>query len=286
MAGRGKNRRKQDAAVRAQSLKQSATRLGTLALRVILVIALSGGLYLGATRGYRWATTSPTFALEDVTFTGQSRSSEAELLRRAGLAFGQNLFQMDVTALERAMDAHPWVRHVEVTRHFPSRIAVEVEEFEPAAMVSLGELYLLDREGAPFKKVQAGDALDLPLVTGINREEYVAAPEKASERFRAALVLVDAWSAGMGNGKPDFGTVSEIRIANDGMTVVTEDGVEVRMGLDETPEKLARLAKVRSELTRRGLEAEIIHLDNRVRPGWVTVKLPTPLSERKRGSAQ
>ncbi|MGA9524518.1 MAG: FtsQ-type POTRA domain-containing protein [Myxococcaceae bacterium] len=272
--------------MRTQSLKQSATRLGTLVLRVAVVIGLSGGLYFGATHGYRWATTSPTFALEDVTFTGHSRSTEGELLRLAGLAFGQNLFRMDVAALERAMDAHLWVRHVEVTRHFPSRIAVEVEEFEPAALVSLGELYLLDREGAPFKKLQAGDELDLPLVTGMTREEYVASPEKASGQFRAALELMAAWSGSKEDGTPAFGDVSEIRIAKDGMTVVTEKGVEVRMGLDDTPAKLARLEKVRSELTRRGLEAEIVHLDNRARPGWVTVKLPTPLSERKRGSVQ
>ncbi len=276
MTGRGKNRRRQDATVRARTLKQSATRLGTLVLRVVIVLGLSGGLYFGATHGYRWATTSPSFALEDVTFSGNARSTEGELLRLAGLAFGQNLFQMDVTALERAMDAHPWVRKVEVTRHFPSRIAVEVEEFEPAAMGSLGELYLLDREGVPFKKLQAGDELDLPLVTGLTREAYVASPEKASGQFRAALALMDAWS----------GEVSEIRIAQDGMTVVTENGVEVRMGLGDTPGKLARLEKVRTELGRRGLEAEVVHLDNRVRPGWVTVKLPTPLSERKRGSVQ
>jgi len=275
MAGRGKNRRKQDASVRAEALKERAAQAGTLFVRLVVAVALSAGLYFGGIHLHQWATTSPKFALTDVTVTGHARATEAELLRMANLAFGQNLFRLDTAALERAMDAHPWVRTVSATRHFPSSVSVEVEEYEPAALVSLGELYLVDREGSPFKKLLAGDDLDVPLLTGISREDYMASPEKASEQMRAALELVDAFEE----------PLSEVHIAGEGMTVMTQEGVEIRMGHDETQQKLARLNKVRAELKRRGLQAEVIHLDNRVRPGWVTVKLPNPQSER-RGSVQ
>jgi cell division protein FtsQ len=275
MAGRGSNRRKQDAGVRAAALRQGVARVCALGLRLGLAGVLAAGLYWGGTHLHLWATSSPTFALQDVKVSGGQRVTDAELLRLGGLAFGQNLFRLDPPALERALAAHPWVRQVRVTRHFPTTLSIEVDEYAPAALVSLGELYLVDLDGTPFKKLQAGDALDLPLLTGLDREAYVADPGRAAQRMRGALALAD------GFGEP----VSEVRMADEGMTVVTGKGVEVRMGFEHTPEKLARLSKVQAELGRRGLQAEVIHLDNRVRPGWITVKLPNPHSER-RGSVQ
>ena len=35
------------------------------------------------------------------------------------------------------------------------------------ALVSLGDLYVVDAEGAPFKRCSREDAVDLPLVTGV-----------------------------------------------------------------------------------------------------------------------
>ena len=61
---------------------------------------------------------------QEVDLHRPQRAPRAELLKLAGLAAGQNLFALDVAALERAMAAHPWVRTVEVTRHFPSRVSV------------------------------------------------------------------------------------------------------------------------------------------------------------------
>ncbi|HYO69285.1 MAG TPA: cell division protein FtsQ, partial [Archangium sp.] len=47
-----------------------------------------------------------------------------------------------------------------------------------------------------------------------------------------------------------------------------------------------RLSRVREELRARGLSAEVIHLENRARPGWVAVKISSPVSERNGGPAQ
>lgn len=276
--GRGKNRRRTDAAQRAEAMKSFASRAATLVVRLGAALAILAVLFFGGRAAYNWATTSPTFALKTVTVSGTHHSDQSDLCRMAGLTRGQNLVLLDVDAATRAMEQHPWVRSATITRHFPNALSVEIQEHVPAAMVALGELYLLDDQGEPFKKLTAGDSLDLPLVTGLTREDYVARREDCEALMRKALETAHA-----------FGTaqaVSEVRISNDEFTVVTTDGTEVRLGDEATPEKLQRLARVRAELKRRGLSAEVIHLDNRVRPAWVTVKVSTPLSERKPGSMQ
>jgi cell division protein FtsQ len=277
--GRGKNRRRVDAAQRAQALGHAFSRVGRLFARIAGAAALLSGAYFGARKLHAWATTSERFALDAVTFAGTHRASPAELARSAGLVKGVNLFELDLAAAKRAIEQHPWVREADVTRHLPSAVSVRVEEHEPAAVISLGDLYLVDREGKPFKRLQPADALDLPLLTGVSREAYVANPAEAAESFRRALAALGA-CAGMEKAE----RISEVHIGARSLTVITASGIEVRLGEGASAEKLARLSRVRAELARRGLSAEVIHLDNRVRPGWVAVKLSTSPSERRSGS--
>jgi cell division protein FtsQ len=63
------------------------------------------------------------------------------------------------------------------------------------------------------------------------------------------------------------------------VTVVQNDGVEVRLGQGDLPAKLERLARIRKELQSRKLTAEVIRLDNRTRPDWVTVQLSSSSSK-------
>ena len=116
---------------------------------------------------------------------------------------------------------------MEVTRRFPDRVSVEVAEHVPAALAVLGDLYVLDEEGEPFKRVTPGDGLDLPLVTGLDREAYVTDPAAARERLRAALEVArayDALSPARRSGCPRSGW------RRTALALVTVSGQEVRMG--------------------------------------------------------
>jgi cell division protein FtsQ len=281
--GRGKNRRRNDTAERAADTRAFAARVWPIVWRLGVAAAACAGLVVGGEHAWRWATTAPTFALRTVTVSGAGRAEAGEVSRLAGLYEGQNLFLLDVATAVKGAEAHPWVKKASLRRHFPSSVAVTVEEYEPAALVALGELYLLDRDGTPFKRLSAGDALDLPLVTGITREGYADNPEASAALFRQALSAIDTWEAA--SEDPDDAP-SELRLRGGEMTVVTRAGVEVRVGREVTEDKLQRLSRVRRELARRGLSAEVVHLDNRARPGWVTVKTSTPALERRRESVQ
>lgn len=275
--GKPKNRRRQDVTHRKAAVTGAVRAHGPSAVKALLFAGVTAGLVWGWMELRAWALASPRFALTDASFEGLQQATRAELIRLSGLAAGQNLFALDVDALERAMLQHPWVRGVEVTRHFPSAVAVEVQEHVPAALAVLGDLYVLDEEGEPFKRVTPGDGLDLPLVTGLTREAYMADPDAARERFRTALSVARAYEA---LSPPKDERLSEVKVEATSVTLVAASGQEVRLGEGEAEAKLRRLARIRRELRTRGLAAEIIHLDNRARPGWVAVKLSNPVSER------
>jgi cell division protein FtsQ len=273
---RHRNRRRAAAGERATAVK-SLTLLARKLARVALVCTVTCGLGLGGYSAYRWLRTSPRFALKAVTFRGLRHANEHELCRIAGLFPGLNLFAVDVATVQRAMTMHPWVERAEVARIFPSSLSVSVKEHVPVAVVVLGELYLIDSEGRPFKKVHGGEAVDLPLLTGLQREQFVDAPDASRLQVLKALEIAAAY------GKVDPSPLSEIRLSRYGLTLVTGTGQELHLGEGEIAEKLARLKEVRAELERRGLVAQVIYLENRARPNWIAAKVSTAVGEGKTG---
>jgi cell division protein FtsQ len=266
-------------AQRADAVKGAVRARGVPALRLFLALGVAAALGYGGWRTWLWATHAPTFALKTVTFSGVHRARTDDLVRMGGLAKGENLFLLDPLQIERGMAGHPWVRKVSLTRHFPSAVAIRIEEHVPSAIAALGDLYLLDEDGAPFKKVEPSDKVDLPLVTGVDREAYLQDPKAAAKRTREALAAMRAYAAQPGAE----GELSEVHVEDEGLTLVTLDGVRIRVGGGELDSSLKRLARVRAERHARGLVADVIHLENRKRPGWVAIKLSTPDSERSKG---
>jgi len=179
-----------------------------------------------------------------------------------------NLWALDRDAVAQAMAAHPWVRTVEVTRSLPDTLQLRVEERAPVALASLGDLYVVDADGAPFKRLSPAEALDLPLLTGLTREAAEKDPTGTAVRLREALGVADAYQRAFERPR-----LSEVQLGEAGFDLVIADGTRVVLGRDDLDGQLRRLRRVRDELQQRGLLAAAIHLENRVRPGWVAVQV-------------
>ena len=273
---RKKNRRRVDVAKKTGELKAAAKRHAPVALKVVASAVIACALAYGSVLAWRFITTSPTFALRAVNVNGADRATESALVKLGGITLGTNLFVLDTRAIERSISSHPWVKQVSVRRRVPSTLSIEVTEHTPVAMMSLGDLYLVNSEGEPFKRVQASEPIDLPLLTGVEREEVVAHREESLAAVRQTIAVIDSYSQSPASkGHP----LSEVHVDESGVTLVTSSGEEIRMGEGGVPEKLERLARVRRELASRQLTAALIRLDNRARPNWVTVQQriqPTP----------
>lgn len=274
-------------ATRAEGTAARIKRLALALLKVLVVVALAVGGAFAAVGGQAWLKRSPHFAVARITVTGNHKASRAELLERGRLALGHNLFALDLERARTAIAAHPWIDSAELRRRLPDGLELKVVERQPAAVLALGELYLVDREGEPFKRLQAEDGVDLPLVTGLEREEFErtagpakeARPGRGRERVQLALSAIAAWNKSA-TGKSE--ALSEARVAPDGITLVTQGGLEVRVGDEDFDSRLSRLSRVRAELAQRSLTAQVVRLDNRARPGWVAVQLSGAGSERSR----
>lgn len=180
-------------------------------LRAVALVCAIGAMAGSAWAGHRWLMTSPRFAITSIAVSGAHRVDAARLRAELPVRIGDNVFA-DLTAIARVARTDPWVASAEVHRILPHTIAIELREHTAAAVVELGERYLADPEGQPFKRIAPSDlaALDpdgdgaprLPLITGLTRAAYTADPQATARTVRDAIAAAGHWRAA---GRPALG---------------------------------------------------------------------------------
>ena len=194
--------------------------------------------------------------VDEVLVNRCARIPAREVLDLVRLGPGRNVLRLDLDAVRRRVEDHPWVARATVRRVLPGRLVVRIQEREPVAIVHLEDLYYLDGLGRVFKKIAPGDPTDHPVVTGLTRRDVIEGVE-ADRLLARALELV--WQGQQ--GEKGFGGLSEVRIDPSGdFTLVTErEGLVVRVGREDFAPKLARLSKVLSLLGAR--VAQVARID-------------------------
>lgn len=274
------NRRRVDRHGQVQRTGAAMRSVAAMLLRLVGALAVAAALGWGAWAGYAWLRTSPRFAVKSLAFTGVSHAGEEELVRRAQLVAGTNIFAVDLAAAALAMEQDPWVRHVRLARELPDTLRIAVDEHTPVALVASSGLYAVDTEGLPFKRVSSGDKLDLPVITGLARDRLEQGRDGGA--LREALSIIASYEK---QGLHERAPLSELHVAFDSgepawTAYCGDEPVEVHLGVlgrGDGPEApavvLQRLARVWDEIERRGARARSIDLGNRQRPEWVAARL-------------
>jgi cell division protein FtsQ len=243
------------------------------ALRLAVPVVVSVAILAGA--GFlvwRLGFAGELLRIRELSFDGLARATAEELVELSPVQPGDHLLFSDPEAVEAALRRHPWIASVEVSRRLPPALSVTVVERRAAALVALGDLYLVDDRGQVFKRAVPGDGLDLPVITGIGRDGWVERRGEVEPLIAGALALAARWAE---RGLDRRARISEIHIDPDYGTTLWagDEGLEIRLGQGDLPEKLSRLERVLAAVEAEGQRAEVLHLDNRRRPDWVAVRL-------------
>ena len=94
--------------------------LGALALATVLLL---------------WVTRWPVFSVRAIRIEGDvTRNSVSTIRANAAPRLAGNFFTLDLAAGRRAFEAVPWVRQAVVTRVWPNRLTVRLEEHRAVAL--------------------------------------------------------------------------------------------------------------------------------------------------------
>ena len=278
------NRRRVTPAERSSSAEQSESSETVTAeksaLRGVAVhmlqLAVAAGLTMGVVfigiAAYRHATTSDYFKFDDAEISGNSRLTDEEVLRAAGLVLGENIFETDTAKARSGLLQNSWIESAEVVRRLPGTVKIRITERKARALVNLDVLYLVDDMGRVFKRWVRGDPVPAPIVTGISREEYLQSSSEIESILCDALDLADRYArVGLERTMP----LQEIyREPDTGFSLtVGEDPVYVRFGKGPYKKKLRRLAQLFHRMAGENRRAGQVFFDNEIRPDRITVKL-------------
>jgi len=210
---------------------------------------------LGLALLYYQVLTSSLFYIKDtkdIEITGLKRLQPELILKLAKLGPGTNLLALKPFQAERALETHPWIARASLTRNWPQRVHIHIQEREPTALVQLGELYYVDHRGRLFKPLSPGDPHDFPIITVLPREFFSPNEGALPETMTRITKLMDL----LKKTPPPLNleNVSEIHVDLErGFTLYANGlGAGVDLGRDHYQEKLQRLALAWPVLTKRG----------------------------------
>jgi len=252
-------------------------RLGALlwtTTKIVSGVALVAGVALGVGYGaYRYALSSPRFAVSKIEIEGAVRLAQPEILALAGVEPGKNLFTLDTAKAEAGLLSNPWIREAHVERALPSGLHITLTEREAAALAVVGDsLVLVSPAGEPFKVQVEGDPQDLPVVTGVDAERLTRDPEREVERLATAMEILRQYrDLELGRIQP----AQEVHLepSGDVTLVIGKQGLALHLGKGPWKKKLLMAARVVGRLQRDGRSAGIVFLDNDAHPERVVARV-------------
>lgn len=250
-------------------------KIGRLALqagKLLLLCALLAATGFGGYHGYRRVAASTYFNVKSIEVTGTRRAPRSELVRSVESSRGRSLFAVDLKAIARAVEGHPWVKRADVRRELPDRLVIEVTEHRAQAVLLLGHLYLVGEDGEVFKRAALDEVEGLPVITGVDRLSYLNEPAAARARVVRGLEALRRYYDGA--PRPPL---SEVNVGErEQVTLYLRHGVAVRLGAaGADPTRLKRFDRVWAALGPDTQRVRVVYLDNEIRTDRVTVRFGT-----------
>jgi cell division protein FtsQ len=203
------------------------------------------------------------FSIKAVTIAGERELKEQDILAVAGIGPRNSLLFLDVATIRERLKQLPLVKEAAVTKLYPDRLLIEIEERQPSALwQSDGQVRIIAADGVPLAAMRDQRFIHLPLVVGAG----------ANEKLAQYLALLET------AGDLRERIVAGVLVAGRRWTLKTATGIEVLLPEMEPAAALAKLVDL--QRTSHVLDKDILSLDFRQR-GQVVARLAEEAADER-----
>jgi cell division protein FtsQ len=195
------------------------------------------------------------FGIRTVTISGAQALTQQEIIAVTGIGAKDSLPFLDVRKVRERLQALPLVKDASISKLYPGRVVIEVEERKPFALWQQdGAVKIVAADGTPIDDYANRRFAALPLVVGAG----------ANARLGEYMALLQA----AGDLRPRI--KAGILVAQRRWTLQMDNHVEVALPELGAAAALARLAQFQREA--HVIDKDILAIDLRV-PGRMFVRL-------------
>ncbi len=171
-----------------------------------------------------WAYQSELFRICQVVIRGNDHVTEDEILQLSNVTDQDNLLSLDLKSIAKSIEAHPWVRSVEVKKKLPDYLMITLKEHTPVALLNSDKMYLVDKQGEIIDKLSIEKSVSLPIITGIDPKNIVDNKISGSQNHRIQKALELISMASKGTRTLGVNNISQIDLTKrDTLILVTSD---------------------------------------------------------------
>jgi cell division protein FtsQ len=173
------------------------------------------------------------------------------------------LYQADLTAIQRNVMSHHYVKDAVVERNLPNTIYIQVRERIPIALLNGSETKYLDEDGVVLPRSVSHKLFDLPMISGLPLSEKLALGSTITQiEIQEILQLLSALKT---VNRPLYHNISEVQLRNGGDIILyaAEGGVPIIFGHGEVPSKLVRLETFWNDIVRTRGSQSLQYVDLR-----------------------
>ena len=237
-------------------------------LMLVLGIVVSAEVWKTQTNTLIIETTRDAgLVLSDLHISGLQRTKRDSILAVLDVDNGMPLLSVDLAALQKRIEALPWIKRAEVSRILPGGLNISITEREPFALLqSKGKVALIDRDGTTITDRGLAEFSELPLIVGAISPDDL----RYFENMRQIAFGVT------GRIK------SAVRIGNRRWDFIFDNGIRVKLPEDIAPDYNAATAWEKFILLNQShnlLSREISVIDMRT-PDRLILRI-TPEGQRK-----
>ena len=245
----------------------SAKRRVKIISRIVIFLKMISGIAVvlimsfGFIFGYDLLTQCEYFKIRNLNIEGNRMLTREQVAELAKINENINIFSVNLSITRKKLLANPWIAAAEVIREIPDRITLKIKEHKPVGIIDLGKKYIINVEGEVFKELKATDAVNLPVIKGLEVSDLGDLSRPGSIQFMAVMQVLE-----LGQNPESIilnRMTKEIRVDREmGLTLYMSDGIKsIKLGFDNFPDKYNGLKDVLIYMKKRPDFADFVSID-------------------------
>ena len=177
--------------------RKTASRVKVVAVVALVLAALGAGIYEArafALHSWRFRVRSE----KDIELAGDAPNSRAQTMEKMREVVGRNVFQISLAERKQELEKIPWIESATVSRLWPNRLRVVVQERTPVAFIALGgRIALIDAQGVVMDLPPGvPDNYSFPVILGMNESDPLSTRAPRMQTYTRLMHELDGGDGG------------------------------------------------------------------------------------------